>query len=201
MATKIALMSTNNQVALWKTNWQLAYLLSFWGMTRGQSMISFLSLKHTKRKHELFHTFKRPLQPLSLWKGHKMCHVPHQRSLHISWFQSTRCRGVCLLHLHYQRVMSSYYLLVSGAVVFTQACSPYMLSSDSVYTKPARSDEECSCTFFSLFGQWESCQCFLGQHTTSNGTGERAAQLSTQIYCPRFMEEEMNSCASARHIK
>lgn len=68
----------------------------------------------------------------------------------------TRCRWFCFLHLDCQRAMSSYYLLVSLAVVFTQTCRPFIPSSDSVYTKPARSDGEWSHTFFSLFGQWES---------------------------------------------
>ncbi len=116
---------------------------------------------------------------------HKTYPSLHQRSLHISCIGKalhfTRRRRVCCLHLHYQRVMGSSHVLVCLAVVFTQTCSPFMPSGDLVYTKPARSDGEWSHTFFSLFGQWESCQCILGQHSTANRTGERAVQQSAQL--------------------
>lgn len=78
---------------------------------------------------------------------------------------------------NYREAYSKHFIPLTGeasrCTVFTQACSPFMPSGASVYTKPGRSAREWPCAFFSLFRQWKSCQFNLGQHLKFNHTSER----------------------------
>lgn len=87
-------------------------------------MISFLSLEHKNIQYVLFIHF--------FTSGHKIVLTWHQ--LHMP--------ALSLLLALTQRVMRSYYLLVSLLVVFIQVRSPFMPSGDSVYTELLRSDGE-----------------------------------------------------------
>lgn len=83
---------------------------------------------------------------------HKTYPCLHQRSLHISGiakaFHFTRRRGVCCLHLHYQRVMGSSHVLVCLVYLHERAvhlCPPVtrftpsqreVMGSDRVHSSP-----------------------------------------------------------------